>query len=211
MRTTERNEQSGRGRQVEARRNDQAVLEAARLVFAVQGAEAPVSAVAEEAGVGVGSLYRRYASKEELLQHLCQTSLEQQIAAAEAALAGDGDDWEALACFIRDCVSFRAGAFASVAGTLPVTAEMTATAQRAHELVKTLVSRAHRGGALRRDIGSVDVHELFELFSRRRLGDDGAHQRMLAIVLDGLRTPSPQPLPGSPPTWASYARRWGRP
>src|SRR5216683_12372 len=85
---------SARGRQAEARRNDQAVLDAARLVFAVHGPDAAVSAVASAAGVGMGSLYRRYTSKEHLLQQLCLDSLAQQIAAAEAALAGGDAPWD---------------------------------------------------------------------------------------------------------------------
>ncbi len=63
--------QSVHGRQAEARRNDLAVLDAARDVFSAQGAGAPISAVAERAGVGMGTLYRRYGSKTELLQRLC--------------------------------------------------------------------------------------------------------------------------------------------
>jgi AcrR family transcriptional regulator len=207
---------SRRGRQAEARRNDRAVLDAARVVFAVHGPDAPVSAVAAEAGVGMGSLYRRYASKEELLQSLCQASMEQQIAAAGAALAGSDGPWDALAGFIRACVSFRAGVFSSVAGTIPVTAEMSATARHAHELLERLVVQASRAGSLRQDVSSVDIYQLIELFSRRRPDDEGAYQRLLAIALDGLRAPGREPsglmettlLPGSTPTWESYARRW---
>src|SRR5258708_22417229 len=94
---------SSRGRQAEARRNDKALLDAARLVFAVYGPEAAVSAVAAQAGVGMGSLYRRYTTKEVLLQELCQESLAQQIAAAEASLASAEEPWDALAGFIRAC------------------------------------------------------------------------------------------------------------
>jgi AcrR family transcriptional regulator len=208
--TEERTARSGRGRQAEARRNDQAVLDAARLVFAVHGPDASVSAVATAAGVGMGSLYRRYPSKEDLLQHLCQESMAQQIAAAEASLTGGEGPWDALASFIRACVSFRAGVFSAIAGTIPVTAEMIATAQRAHELVECLVSRAHQAGTLRPDVGSVDVNQLVELFSRRHSDDDDAYRRLLAIALDGLRAPGRERLPGSPPSWESYARRWAR-
>src|SRR5277367_3216513 len=84
-----------RGRQQEAARNDRKVLDAAREVFATQGWDAPVSAVAERAGVGMGSLYRRYGSKTELLQRLCVLAMEQNIAAAEQSLAMD-DPWDAL-------------------------------------------------------------------------------------------------------------------
>ena len=72
-----------RGRQAEAERNDRVVLEAARDVFVAYGAGAPVSAVAKRAGVGMGSLYRRYGSKAELLQRLCVLAMEDGISAAE--------------------------------------------------------------------------------------------------------------------------------
>src|ERR1700758_5294921 len=87
---------SGRGRQAEARRNDVAVLEAARDVFTALGADAPIAAVADRAGVGMGTLYRRYGSKTELLQRLCVLSMEQALDAAEEALKSD-DPWAGLA------------------------------------------------------------------------------------------------------------------
>jgi AcrR family transcriptional regulator len=198
-----------RGRQAEARRNDQALLDAARRVFATHGPHAAIRDVAAEAGIGLGSLYRRYAGKEALLQQLCRDSLAQQITAAERALAGDMDPWHALACFIRTCVSFRAGAFTAVAGTIPVTPELRAAAREAHELVERLVNRAWQAGSLRLDASSVDIHRLIELFSRRGT-DDEAYQRLLALALDGLRAAGREPLPGSQPTWDAYARRWQR-
>lgn len=196
-----------RGREAEARRNDRAVLDAARLVFAVHGPDAPVSAVAAEAGVGMGSLYRRYPSKEVLLQDLCLESMRQLEAAGEQA-AEEDDAWEALTGFVRECVSFRAGAFATVAGSVATTQEMTETAQRGHDVVVRLVARAHAQGTLRADVNGVDMHLLIELFSRRR-ADDGAHQRLLAIALDGLSVAAPRSaLPGAAPTWSDYATRW---
>jgi AcrR family transcriptional regulator len=199
---------SRKGRQAEARRNDQSVLDAARLVFAVHGPDAAVSAVAARAGVGIGGLYRRYASKDELLQQLCRDSMAQQIAAAETALVSDEGPWDALAGFIRACVSFRAGALSVIAGTIPVTEEMIAEAQRAHELLELLVTRARQAGALRPDVESVDLNQLIELFSRRRPDEESAYRRLLALALDGLRTSGTEPLPGAALTWESYARRW---
>jgi AcrR family transcriptional regulator len=203
-----------RGRQPEARRNDRAVLDAAREVFAVHGPGASVAQVAAEAGVGIGSLYRRYPTKEALLQHLCQASMDQQVAAAEEALEpGEDptDSWEALAGFVRECVGFRAGVLSAVAGMIGVTEEMRETARRAHDLLERLVGRARQAGALRRDAGSVDIHELIELFSRRPAGNTLAHERLLAIALDGLRAPGTEALPGPPPDWQSYVRRWSAP
>jgi AcrR family transcriptional regulator len=124
--------QSARGRQAQARRNDLAVLEAARDVFTAQGAGAPISAVAERAGVGMGTLYRRYGSKSELLQHLCLLAMEQALEAAGEALKSD-DPWAGLAGYITACVELRSGALASLAPTIETTAEMRRTAQRGME------------------------------------------------------------------------------
>ena len=118
--------QSVHGRQAEARRNDLVVLEAARDVFTAQGADAPVSAVAKHAGVGMGTLYRRYGSKTELLQRLCVLAMDQALAAADDALAAS-DPWDGLCGYIRTCVELRSGALASLAGQIETTAEMRST------------------------------------------------------------------------------------
>ncbi|MEB4615178.1 TetR/AcrR family transcriptional regulator [Leucobacter sp. M11] len=76
-----------RGREREARVNDHAVLEAARAVFAIRGWDAPMSAIAEHAGVGVASIYRRYPSKEELVLELRLEALRDVTALATASLA----------------------------------------------------------------------------------------------------------------------------
>src|SRR3954449_8481819 len=81
------------GRRAQAAANDERILAAAREVF-VADPEAPIAAVAARAGVGISALYRRYPSKEELLRKLCGDGLRESIAAAEAALADDGDAWK---------------------------------------------------------------------------------------------------------------------
>lgn len=104
-----------RGRQAEAERNDRRVLDAAREVFAEHGADATVAAIAERAGVGMGSLYRRYGSKADLLRHLCIQAMEQSIEAAQAALAAT-DAWTGLVSYVRACVAQGTGALAPLAG-----------------------------------------------------------------------------------------------
>src|SRR4030081_3236555 len=131
-----------RGRQAEARRNDRAGLDAAREVFAVHGPDASVAQVAAQAGVGMGSLYRRYPTKEALLQHLCQVSMDQQVAAAVQARAPGREPWEALAGLVRGCAGCRAGVLSAVAGKIAVTEEMRETARRAHDLLEQLLHPA---------------------------------------------------------------------
>jgi AcrR family transcriptional regulator len=207
------NPQSAHGRQAEARRNDLVVLEAARDVFTAQGAGAPVSAVAERAGVGMGTLYRRYGSKTELLQRLCVLAMEQALAAAEDALASD-DPWAGLTGYIRACIGVRSGALAALAGQIETTAGMRATARRSMDRLEQIVTRAQRDGRLRADVAALDISYLIEQFSRRPPDPAGPAQerntrdRLVAIALDGLRAGRGDPLPGRPPSRAHYVRRW---
>ncbi|WP_217370007.1 TetR/AcrR family transcriptional regulator [Nonomuraea antri] len=204
-----------RGRQAEAARNDLRLLEAAHEVFTTQGFDAPVSAIAKQAGVGMGSLYRRYRTKEELLQRLCLIAMERVVEAAESALADD-DPWEGLARYVRRCVGFRSGALAPVAGTIEVTDEMWRTSRKATDLAERLIARAHEAGVLRTDVTALDVSLLMEQFSRPAPGPPSERhqhvkQRLLAIALDGLRAPGVTELPGDPPDLEWYEGRWAPP
>jgi len=206
---------SKRGRYAEGIRNDRLLLDAAREVFATQGADAPVSAVAERAGVGIASLYRRYSGKEELLQRLCVLAMEQTIEAAQEALEQQ-DPWLGLTHYIQRCIAHRAGALAPVAGTIEVDEEMRRTSQKAMALADAVIARAHAAGMLRRDVTTLDISLLIEHFSRRpSMGapdeDTNIQQRLLAIALAGLRPPAGdtlEPLPGHPPDRERYAARW---
>jgi AcrR family transcriptional regulator len=226
-----RSPQSSHGRQAEARRNDLVVLEAARDVFTAQGAAAPVSAVAKRAGVGMGTLYRRYGSKTELLQRLCVLAMQQALAAADEALAA-ADPWTGLAGYIRACVGLRSGALASLAGQIETTAEMRETARLSMARAAEIVARAHDTGSLRADVTAMDITWLIEQFSRRAPDpvdpdeERNVRDRLLAIALAGLQAarapqagqvpqagPAPQapaapPLPGQPPSPALYTMRW---
>jgi AcrR family transcriptional regulator len=208
-----RSPHSVHGRQAEARRNDLVILDAARDVFTAQGAGAPVSAVAERAGVGMGTLYRRYGSKTELLQRLCVLAMEQALAAADKALAAS-DPWAGLSGYIRACVELRSGALASLAGQIETTAEMRDTAARSMALSADIVARAHQGGRLRPDVTALDITWLIEQFSRRSpdpaepAEERNVRARLLAIALAGLRAGPDEPLPGRPPSLASYVNRW---
>src|SRR4051794_31117112 len=91
------------GRRAEAARNDLTILDAARDVF-LDDPHAPIAAVAAVAGVGVGALYRRYESKDVLLQTLCHDGLTRFNAIAEAALADHDDPGDALRAFIAGIV-----------------------------------------------------------------------------------------------------------
>ena len=129
------------GRGGQARRNDALILEAAREVF-LADPKAPVAAVAEQAGVGISALYRRYPSKEDLLRRRCHDGLRRFIAEAEAA-AGDPDAWRALTGFLERVVDADVHSLTvHLAGTFTPTPEMHDDARRAGRLAAGLVERA---------------------------------------------------------------------
>src|SRR5215467_10484675 len=122
------------GRRAQALRNDQLVLEAARAVFTADPS-APIAAVAERAGVGISVLYRRYRSKDDLLQRLSLDGLQRYIAAAEAALADTGDPWGSLVQFLGRALDEGAGSLSvRFAGNFTATEELYRLGQRANEL-----------------------------------------------------------------------------
>jgi AcrR family transcriptional regulator len=201
------------GRRAEAARNDQRILDAAREVFVADPA-APIAAVAKRAGVGIGALYRRYASKEELLQRLSAEGLQQYIAAVEDALAqDDGDPWSTFSEFMRRIVDTDTHSLTlSLAGTFSPTEELNREAARAQELNVRLFERTKAAGAIRPGIEVVDISLLFEQLAAVWVADEARtrqlRHRYLALILDALHTSSGTQLPGPPPSWEEIAQRW---
>src|SRR5215475_3496061 len=118
------------GRRAEAARNDGRILDAARAVF-LADPEAPISAVAEHAGVGISALYRRYPSKEDLLRTLCSDGLHLYLEAVEAALDDDGDPWAAFSAFMERIVDANSLALTvKLAGTFTPTEDLYRDSQQ---------------------------------------------------------------------------------
>ncbi|WP_030158723.1 TetR/AcrR family transcriptional regulator [Glycomyces sp. NRRL B-16210] len=207
-------------RQAEAERNDQALLDAARAVLATDGAHASVAAIAKRAGVGIGSLYRRYPTKEALYQRLLDLALDKYLAAAETALA-DPDPWNGLVGYVTTAVEF-AGSLSPIAGTIALPETILEKNRRAGEAVATMVERAHAVGALRPDATVVDIELLIEQLGKspliEQLTKQGrtellqaavtARARITAIALDGLRAAGHPPLPGEAPGSELFEERW---
>ena len=200
------------GRRAQAARNDDLILEAARAVF-VADPGAPIAAVAQRAEVGIGALYRRYSSKEALLQRLALDGLQGYVAEVEAALADDGDPWEAFAGFMRRSLDAGASSLTRrLAGAFTPTDELNQLGRRAYELTQELLDRTKKTGGLRAEIEVGDVSLIFEQLQAQHVGlPERAAQlrrRYLALLLDALHAPPAAPLPGPAPTWQEISRRW---
>ncbi|MEV1131883.1 helix-turn-helix domain-containing protein [Agromyces sp. NPDC049794] len=208
-------------RRPEAMRNDRALLVAAREVLEVHGVHASVARIADRAGVGIGSLYRRYRSKEELFQRLCAIALADYLAAARAGLTFD-DPWHGLLHYVNLSITEGPGALSSIAGTITVTAEMAELSRLGDEAVGALVARAQKAGIVRPDITPVDLELLIEQLSRsplleqlKRQGRDdlsaaavAARSRTIAIAVDGLKVGKRTDLPGESAGYELFWERW---
>ncbi len=202
-----------RGRQAEAARNDAAILEAARVVF-LRDPSAPMSAVAEEAGVGVAGIYRRFAGKDELLRTLCGDGLRQFVTLAEAAQADPRDPWAALETFLVGVVESDVHSLTvKLAGTFSSTEDLRRLAAHSAAVVEDVVDRARQSGQLRSDVSAADLPMIFEQLSAVRVEDPertaALRRRYLALHLVALQGPGVG-LPESAPTPTELGERWSR-
>jgi AcrR family transcriptional regulator len=202
------------GRRAEAARNDDRIREAARAVFLADPG-APIAAVAEHAGVGIGALYRRYASKDELLQELAADGMQRYLDEVRAALGDDGDAWIAFTRFMRRCLDVGAGALTQrLAGTFTATEALNRQGREIHQATQELLDRTKAAGVLRADVEVGDLSLLLEQLQGVRVGDDVRNSqlrhRYLALLLDALHMASAPQLPGTPPSWQETSRRYNR-
>jgi AcrR family transcriptional regulator len=179
----------------DAERNRQRILVAARAAFAERGLEVTLDEIAERAGVGVATVYRRYANKDDLIDELYEDIVAELAAAAEAELAQD-DPWQGLVGFLERHFAMQASNRALkeiVTGGSHRGRERVALArERVEPLVSELFERAKRSGRLRADVTEADmktiVMMLGAVIDSTRTTQPDAWRRYLGIVLDGLRT-----------------------
>jgi AcrR family transcriptional regulator len=204
------------GRQAEAARNDQRILDSARAVF-VNDPDAPITAVAKHAGVGISALYTRYGSKEELLRQLCTDGLRIVVQETEVGIeritVGHEDPWTVFADFMRRLADADTSSMTrALAGRFAPTPEMFALASRSAELMDELFALVR--DALRPDLALHDVSLAFELVAAIKFADPERttelRRRYLALILDGMRATGRGDLPGPPPGWKELSERWGR-
>ncbi|SFT91954.1 transcriptional regulator, TetR family [Actinopolyspora lacussalsi subsp. righensis] len=192
---------------------DERVISAAREVFAQQGFAAPVSEIAELAGVGVASIYRRYPNKRRLAERVRIAAMSRVIAEAESAGETEPDDpWAAFVRFVRGCLRAHTG----IGVVLPpyeesedVSEELTRLRRRMIEHIEELVVTAQRAGQLRGDLRSADVFLLFKHLNPPLATEEDRRaelrQRYLELLLPGLRERTDR-LPGDAPDWDELFR-----
>ncbi len=176
----------------DARRNRERILESARRVFAEYGADAQIDDVARQAGVGVGTVYRHFPTKEALLVELLREKFQLFGARAREALEQDGEPFAVL----EDLLRRNAGTAASDAAVQQALAGadehiwMQAEAERQELVAVTgeLIARARRAGTIRKDVDANDIGMLMCGVCSTMGGKPGFDwRRHLELVIDMLR------------------------
>jgi AcrR family transcriptional regulator len=164
------------------------LVEAAETVFARDGLDAPVPAIAAEAGAGVGSVYRAFASKDELISALAVERLQWFTREAEAALAGP-DAAGALESLLRAVVErdSRDRVLISALETAFERPEVAPVRAAAIEACERLLARAAEAGRIRADVTPDDIRLLFIGTRAAERVSPGAGERLLELALEGLR------------------------
>ncbi len=181
-----------RVQRADARRNRERVLVAARAQFADRGLDAQMDEIARAAGVGVGTVYRHFPNKEDLLQALADGRFEGLADAARAALEVD-DPWDGFAAFMTYSARVMAEdrSLSEAMDQLPGTCASSAERVGLLELTGEVVERAQASGQLRPDLVAWDVPSLVCGIGRAIRVDSGrptmSWERYLEIILAGLR------------------------
>jgi AcrR family transcriptional regulator len=196
----ESNGSGGRVLRADARRNREAVISAAKRLFADEGLDAQMPDVAKAAKVGVGTVYRHFPTKEDLIAALAGDRFERLAEKAREGIEAE-DPWEGLCDFIRYSAQIQADdrGLCEVMGSRPEVMEGAAYAVGLDRLCEKLVKRAQRSGDLRKDLDWQDIPMV--ACSRGRITPAehgpavGRWPRLVEIVIDGLRAPGSSKLP----------------
>jgi AcrR family transcriptional regulator len=187
--TTQATGLAQRPKRADARRNYDKLLAAAGEAFAENGTAASLEDIARRADVGIGTLYRHFATRQDLLEAVYIDEVEEMSRAA-ADLA-DLEPWDALVTWLHQFVRYAATKRAladEMMATIDQDAEVFVACRTAiTEAGNMLLRRAQEAGVVRPDTNFTDVGRMVAGIAGIRTADSGQIERILDVALDGLR------------------------
>jgi AcrR family transcriptional regulator len=193
-----------KAQRADARRNRETVIAAAHCVFADGGPDAPMDEVARAAGVGVATVYRHFPSKDLLVDAVMEMRLGEALTEIDAARREEADPWSAFVRFVHVAARMSAEDQAlslCLGGSLRLGSVARAVQLRVVDATMELMREAQDTGQLRADLQPGDMALLLGIGHSSWVRLEGAENllgRYLAIVIDGLKAPGGETMPGSP-------------
>ena len=192
----------------DARRNRERLVASARELFATSGVDVPVEEITRHAGLGMGTLYRHFRTKDELIDAVLEDAFAELVRIAKSA-ADDPDAWRGFTTFLEQVLALHAanrGVKDMLATHVHGSSRAAAMRARVRPLVRRLIERAQAQGTLRGDFTPEDLPLVFWTASRviETTGSvaPGHWRRYLGLLLDGLRADAATSLPTPPLTRA---------
>lgn len=183
-------ERPGKRVRADAQRNTDALLSAAAEVFATSGVDAPVRQITAKAGVGAGTLYRHFPQRSNLIAAVFRHEVD-ACADAAPALAAEHEPLEALVRWLQRFTGFigtKHGLSAALHSGDPAYSSLPAYfQQRFVPVLRALLDRAAEAGEVRSDVDPYDLLRATANLTLPAREDDGHTQRMVALLIDGLR------------------------
>ncbi len=180
------------------------MVEAARQVFAEQGLDAPLDEIAQRAGTGNATLYRRFPSRRELVAAVFAERMAEHLAAVDAGL-GDPDPWSGFASYVKTAAAMQArdrGIADLVTMDLSGAPDIERLRSEAFNGLVRLVERARTAGVLRADFTTEDVVIVLManagLVERAHGVTTEASARLVHVLLDGFRSTAATDGPAAP-------------
>jgi AcrR family transcriptional regulator len=172
-------------------RNRERVLDAARALFAERGSDVQMEEIAHLAGVGIGTLYRHFPTKEAMIEAASVKRFEEAVAFARSECSRDADPWDLLVEILTNCaeVQSRDRGFCLVVETTMGSNEPSCEMQaQFEEVMADLIRRGQEAGSIRPEIVPNDLYAITCGLAAVIRNQSGDWHRFLDIVLEGLRT-----------------------
>jgi AcrR family transcriptional regulator len=180
-----------RERRSDAARNHEALVLAATAAVHREGPRVSMATIAADAGVGVGTLYRHFPSREDLLNYLTHRSFEQVLSNAQGAERDGTTASDALRRFIEAAIAQRDELVLPLHGGSPVIVpETLAVREQVHRAVQRIIERGRTDGTIDQDVTPRDVVVFGAMLAQPRQSDpewDATCRRLLAAYVNGLR------------------------
>ena len=177
-----------RPQRADARRNFDALISAARTVFSAEGANASLEEIARDAGVGIGTLYRNFPTREALLEAVYVEEV-QDLGRAAEAVAGL-EPWDAFETWLHRFLEYLRTKRALVEGMNKQSEVMAVCRAAMYDAGGPLLARAQAAGVARDDISIEDAVRMIAGVSAVAYSDDAQRDRVLGVAIDALRARS---------------------